>query len=675
MVHDVQTLLRSQRLLQDISELRRKPYPNIDVHINDEDLTKFCLILSPPRWDKMHLTVDRLQNFPLSPPRIKMDSRVIHPNVFGNYICASILNTSEGYTPAYTLKSIAIQLLSFFGSETIEQVGTGEEVDLNHYRTQRTPKNMAIRGAGDDNFCCSACKFGPDSPKELGKRYVPGAVYVQEPTPSKQGRRSRRSKVLNDSASTESGSSTPRPPQSSAQNILAKYTGAVVLPVDTIPNEILLNILYQVEEFEDLVNLAYAWPRVSQVITEFDVMRQRELQCFVQKKTYHDANLGVGIAANTKSIRSEFDLISYEAYNDLKVRESIHHVQFDWWLPLPISRPHWARVRGHARETLQYLKTGGCVKYERPTDADVIYQFMTDIVVKLNNVRAIYDDPKSTLTHASDKAIESYFHLFHLLVCLATEDPSIVRSANRLLASFRDGNRSKTAAPNLGHLIVALLISDVEVTPELRKAIVTEAIVRNVVWTLQQHPELAYREPDAVSAYRLDQTFAASRTSYRLLMFSELFRRTARPDHGRPLAEIREELFDRHGGPPPGAVSHVAAEVRRLHGVSDFAQFMREMGFESIPTAANFTRFLRRTLDDSVAAGYSSEPLSQSQALVLRLGWWEPNVGIRPELRANFMKWVREDGTLHLPRVKAKGHNFFPSRQRQNGRGAGKGRR
>ncbi|KAF7537142.1 hypothetical protein G7054_g3968 [Neopestalotiopsis clavispora] len=436
MPQDTPNPLLSQRLLQDIHELRRKPYPNIDVHINDKDLTKFCLILSPPRWDRMHLTVDRLQKFPLSPPRIRMDSRVIHPNVFGTYICASILNTSEGYTPAYTLKNIAIQILSFFASETLEQVGSGEEVDINAYRTKRNPRNLGILGAAEDNFCCDICKFGPDSRKELGKRVVPGAVYVGEPTPPRKGRRNRKSKMSTDGTSSEGGSSTSQSTESSARTVFGDYNLAT-LPIDTVPNEILLKVLHQVEEFEDLVNLAIAWPRVSRVITKFDVLRQRELQCFVQKKTYHDVNLGVGIAANTKSIRSEFDLISEEAYNNLEVRESIHHVPFRWWLPLPISRPHWARVRGQARETLRHLRLGGSVK--NPTIADVIYQFMTDIVVKLNNVGAGYDDPKSTLTHASDKAIESYFHLFHLLVCLATEDPSIVRSANRLLTSFRDG--------------------------------------------------------------------------------------------------------------------------------------------------------------------------------------------------------------------------------------------
>ncbi|KAL9012021.1 MAG: hypothetical protein Q9173_003183 [Seirophora scorigena] len=50
-----------------------------------------------------------------------MRSTIAHSNIFGDHICASVLNTTEGYTPTYTLKSTNIQLLSFFTSESLEQ--------------------------------------------------------------------------------------------------------------------------------------------------------------------------------------------------------------------------------------------------------------------------------------------------------------------------------------------------------------------------------------------------------------------------------------------------------------------------------------------------------------------------------------------------------------------------
>ena len=72
------------------------------------------------------------------------------------------------------------------------------------------------------------------------------------------------------------------------------------------------------------------------------------------------------------------------------------------------------------------------------------------------------ETPQSTLKYASEKAIESYFHLFHLLLCLAT--PAVVRSASSTIEAFLSRKTSKTACPNLGHLLIAVLISDSEIT-------------------------------------------------------------------------------------------------------------------------------------------------------------------------------------------------------------------
>lgn len=81
-------------------------------------------------------------------------------------------------------------------------------------------------------------------------------------------------------------------------------------------------------------------------------------------------------------------------------------------------------------------------------------------------------------------------------------------------------------------------------------------VIRNVVWMLDPNgsnmPELAYLEPSEVSEYRLRETFQASKTSYRLLMFLRLFQQTAIGSPRKPLAVLRDEAFDRHGAPPRG---------------------------------------------------------------------------------------------------------------------------
>lgn len=132
-----------KRLLRDITELISKPYPSIRLHIQEHDVTApACLILDTESYGPIHLTVHFGNRYPIEPPHITIQSHVKHPNVFNDndfgqgYICASILDGDEDYTPAYTLKSIAITLLSFFCSENIEQDYGNTVVNLEQYKNR-----------------------------------------------------------------------------------------------------------------------------------------------------------------------------------------------------------------------------------------------------------------------------------------------------------------------------------------------------------------------------------------------------------------------------------------------------------------------------------------------------------------------------------------------------------
>lgn len=335
---------------------------------------------------------------------------------------------------------------------------------------------------------------------------------------------------------------------------------------------------------------------------------------------------------------------------------SVHGIPYNLWLPLPLSHRHWARVQGEAgwrlRRIARYLTNPGDVcgrpPYLRVSTAKVVFFFMGDIVARLNLDMEPQQDPsgchrrqrrlrypgenseteegkeeeeeeeegeegeeeeenwldsnerRSTLRRASEKAIESYFRLLHLLLCLATgpDGEDIVAEANEMIRSFLGGRRGKDVL-SLEHLFIAMHISDVQVTDELRKAIVTEAITRNVVRLLNGWgagmAELGYLEADAVSHYRLKKTFEGSRTSYRLLMLSEVFRRVASPHLGgsaggsdaKPpppppplLVQIRDGLFARHGAPPAGAAAYLAAEVHRLGQIDAFPVVPRRDGHQ-----------------------------------------------------------------------------------------------
>ncbi|KAF4637880.1 hypothetical protein G7Y89_g223 [Cudoniella acicularis] len=663
-----------QRLLQDITELRSKPYPNVTLHVRDENITRACLILNVDEYGPMHLTLEFPSDYPLGPPIMLMDSDIIHPNIFGSYICASILNTQEGYTPAYTLKGIAIQMLSFFSSDNLEQAGghAARVVDLKNYR--KLHSNLK------DNYTCARCNFG-----KPGFTTAKGAAAHQEMPPTSGDEAVVHWPALGETSTSmvngKTNGAAKNAPSPLAQNVTANSEDSEMEVVSQIrearlPDEILLLICEKLET-EDLMAFAEAWWKIGSIMTRYDVIRTRELQCFCFKKDYMWTKLGVGITLTSGArkgfFESEFDLLSKDAFETYGVSRSVLGVEFEHWLPLPISRGHWRNVSRDAFESLTGLATAAALGSVAPIN--VIYHFMNDVVVKLNKkaedntYRAGYypyqQVATSTLTHASEKAIESYFHLFHLLLCMATEQPSIVRSANEKILRFMNGETSKGVCPNLGHLLVAVLISNHEITQNVMRAIVKETITRNTVWVLDKKganmPELAFMESSAISHYRLKKTFEASKTSYRLLMFLNLFRKTAVGSPRKPLAQLCDEAFDRHGAPPRGSAKHLADSIKRIHEISTFPEFLDSMGIDK-PSPSWFTNFLRTCMQDSVTKGYSSMPLSQAEALHLRLEK-------EPGVEAPDYLYPRKVDTHHI--------SFFPGRagSSSHSRGRGNGRR
>ena len=662
-----------QRLLRDIAEMQVDPYPRITLHVND-NLTQSCLILSPDGQEPLHLTM-YFGNYPLQAPVVKIQSKVCHPNVFGDYICVSILNTTAGYTPAYTLKSIAIQLLSFFSSESIEQDHGGREVNLERYRF--------IRAHELSSHYCVARGFDDETRRKekMARRieYYCAFVSATTSTQTQDVGALFSTETPNDSSiSLETKAEATE--RCSAEMEKDEITGSIV-PVShysssivnlgqkflALPDEVLLMILSELSD-QDLWAVTKVFPVINKILCSYDFIRVRELQCFCLKANFTKVRLGVGVHIRRRGLEgtfaSEFDLLSQQAYQDHGIRTSVQGLPFEHWLPLPISRRHWRLMREDVSCSLKRLAEDA--NLINKSDISVIYHFMNDIVVNFSQEaeKSFNYDSQSSLTHASEKAVESYFALFHLLLCLATEDPAVVRTANATIHNFLEGHTSKSSCPSLGHLLVAALISDAGMTEQLRVAIIKEAVLRNVVWMLDASganmPELAYLEPSPVSDYRLRCTFQASKTSYRLLMFSALFYKTSRVGDFS-LANLRDKIFDAHGAPPRGTADYVASEIRRIKDMDSFPPFLTAMGITRMPSKEDFTAFLRRMVRESEQKGYSYMPMSQEVALALRRRK-EPLVEVAP-------------GVLCEPlTLKNEVASFFPKKHGTRGRGRERGR-
>lgn len=259
------TALHSARLLHDLHELTTNPYPYITLHSHAE-ITKACLILTPPGQPPIHLTAVFPPRYPTAPPCITIQTYSPHPNVFGDYICASILNTDEGYTPAYTLKGIAIQVLSFFNSDSLQQE-YGGRVDLQAYRERREGRSG---GEVRDGFKCRVCGF----PNSAGLGDSLGEMSHGE---------------TNTPATTVGPSNAP----TATSTTSVKPTATVA----SLPAEILIRICDFLED-EQLTVFMRAWEAiggVNGVVTTYGLIRKRELQCFATKEGFASEPLGVGV--------------------------------------------------------------------------------------------------------------------------------------------------------------------------------------------------------------------------------------------------------------------------------------------------------------------------------------------------------------------------------------------
>jgi ubiquitin-protein ligase len=275
------------RLLRDVHELNSHPYPNIFLHSHPA-LTTACLILTPPGLPPIHVTCTFPPRYPIHPPRITIQTKFIHPNVFGDYICASILNTNEGYTPAYTLKGIAIQMLSFFNSEKVQQQYDWEVVDIKAYRERK-----AARAGRDvrESFVCAKCGFptlaGTTSgPAVGGLGDHLGRLAVSSPSTDQGNAQFPSIVVQGPLGNTDTVTETDKKKKEHKPTAL-----------EDMPSEILIRICDFLES-EELIVFMRAWEVVGGakgVVTEYGLIRKRELLCFVTKEGFGTERLGVGV--------------------------------------------------------------------------------------------------------------------------------------------------------------------------------------------------------------------------------------------------------------------------------------------------------------------------------------------------------------------------------------------
>lgn len=247
----------------------------------------------------------------------------------------------------------------------------------------------------------------------------------------------------------------------------------------TLNYDVLMIIASQLSD-ESLLSLAKAYPPVKALIRDTHILLQRELKCFfLRTPLNHPTNLlGIGVKFDreTQSLESSFDWLSMEAFELFGVRQSVDKKEFDFFLPLGFSAPHFDQAY-ESGKLFEYLDRIEEVVRRRPkalvlpeTKAEralrVLYKFCNSIIVSLMRTtdelyagsRAItgVKSTEKTLLFASEKACIGYLQIYHLLLCIMRKEPELRDRALRRLKAFcgDDMNRTKAATPDLGEFLV-----------------------------------------------------------------------------------------------------------------------------------------------------------------------------------------------------------------------------
>ena len=410
--------------------------------------------------------------------------------------------------------------------------------------------------------------------------------------------------------------------------------------LERLDADVLLH-LFNILNTTDLLSLAAAYPFAAELVTSVNIVAAREIRCFVTKKTARQTLLGIGLRWNSqlKGLESSFDWLSHEAWTDLEIRMGLRRERFTHWLPMAIHDSHFSRARKEIIPRLKEIERklvlgpgkGGAGKREPSIDGyRALCSFANEIVVRLMKTadevlaepeesftswgdwstadnwwpgcgnpncptcsnrpqsaptpkpkpKFVSQSPVGTLLHASEKALCDFVSVIHLAASLAVANPAIANDAARSVHRFiryPDGRR-KEQTPDLGELLIQLVLcSDVGWT-DLRGPLLQESFARQVVWMLDPlqgkgHTALALLESESVSEWRLKTSFEASRTSLRLVMFQHAFLSQLPALCGKRLGErstlleLKEGLDARYGLPPRDMPGRLVQQIKDIYAV------------------------------------------------------------------------------------------------------------
>ena len=160
--------IAKRRLKRDLIELETASILSIAAHPIDDNIFEWHVNIKPTdgvySGVYFHLIMIFPESYPTKPPTVKICTPISHPNIFDSFLCLSMLRPQtsnipyEGWSGAYSVTSILMQLQSFLFAEKIDQDG-GYQVNA---KLSDRDVNYSIKLC--KSFKCKKCNHSHDTP-------------------------------------------------------------------------------------------------------------------------------------------------------------------------------------------------------------------------------------------------------------------------------------------------------------------------------------------------------------------------------------------------------------------------------------------------------------------------------------------------------------------------------
>ena len=151
----------TRRLLKDFKQIQNNKIPTVNIScvpLEDDLFVWHGNLVGPAGTDYegafFHFELSFPETYPIDPPTILLFSQIKHPNVFDGMVCLDMFNSTQdkngsGWSPAYSIESILIQLQAFL-FQSVEKPATEKEKRKLEHELEKIRKKA-------NDFECEKC--------------------------------------------------------------------------------------------------------------------------------------------------------------------------------------------------------------------------------------------------------------------------------------------------------------------------------------------------------------------------------------------------------------------------------------------------------------------------------------------------------------------------------------